>query len=69
MGNQEMKERRNNKMDYFKNKVCIEVEFVSKWPDSADKVLREMKEAASVWASKNRILLNSIRKNTVETVS
>ena len=56
-------------MDYFKNKVCIEVEFVSKWPDSADKVLREMMEAASVWASKNRILLNSIRKNTVETVS
>ena len=56
-------------MDSLKNKVCIEVEFVSKWPDSADKVLREMKEAASVWASKNRILLNSIRKNTVETVS
>lgn len=56
-------------MARFKNKVCIEVEFLSSWPDRADEVLREMKEAASVWASKNRILLNSIRKNTVETVS
>lgn len=56
-------------MARFKNKVYIKAEFSSEWPDSADKVLREMKEAASVWASKNRILLNSIRKNTVETVS
>ena len=23
-------------MDYFKNKVCLEVEFVSEWPDTAE---------------------------------
>ena len=57
-------------MDYFKNKVCIEVEFVSEWPDTAEKGLSEMKEAISKWASKNRIMLNSIRKNTeVKSVS
>lgn len=57
-------------MDYFKNKVCIEVEFVSEWPDTAEKGLSEMKAAISNWASKNRIMLNSVRKNTeVESVS
>lgn len=57
-------------MDYFKNKVCLEVEFVSEWPDTAEAGLSEMKTAISKWASKNRIMLNSIRKNTeVKSVS
>lgn len=57
-------------MDYFKNKVGIEVEFVSEWPDTAEEGLSEMKAAISKWASKNRIMLNSIRKNTeVKSVS
>ena len=57
-------------MARFKNKVCIEVEFLSLWPDRADEVLGEMTEAADVWAAKYKISLNSIRKNAeVETVS
>ena len=56
-------------MACLKNKVRIEVEFVSEWPDTAEEGLSEMKAAISKWASKNRIMLNSIRKNTVETVS
>ena len=57
-------------MARFKNKASIEIEFLSSWPDRAEEALSEMKAAISKWASKNRILLNSIRKNAeVETVS
>ena len=41
-------------MDYFKNKVCVEVEFVSEWPDTAEKGLSEMKSAISKWAAKKQ---------------
>ncbi len=57
-------------MACFKNKVCIEVEFLSVWPDRAEEGLSEMKVAIGNWAVKNKISLDSIRKNTeVETVS
>ena len=57
-------------MARFKNKVCIEVEFSSEWPDNARDALSEMKEAISKWAAKHKISLDSVRKNTeVETVS
>lgn len=51
-------------MTCFKNKVCIEVEFLSVWPDCAEEGLSEMKVAISNWAAKNKILLVSVRKNT-----
>lgn len=57
-------------MACFKNKVHIEVEFLSPWPDHAEEALSEMKEAVSKWATKHKISLDSVRKNTeVETVS
>lgn len=57
-------------MARFKNEVYIKAEFSSEWPDNAQEALSEMNAALSRWASRNRILLNSIRKNTeVETVS
>lgn len=57
-------------MTCFKNKVCIEVEFLSVWPDRAEEGLSEMKDAISKWAAKHKISLDSVRKNTeVEMVS
>ena len=57
-------------MACLKNKVRIEVEFLSVWPDHAEEGLSEMEEAISKWASKHRISLDSVRKNTeVESVS
>ena len=57
-------------MACFKNKVRIEVEFLSVWPDRAEEGVSEMKVAISNWAAKHKISLDSIRKNTeVEMVS
>lgn len=57
-------------MACFKNKVCIEVEFLSVWPDRAEEGMSEMKVAISNWVAKHKISLDSVRKNTeVEMVS